>query len=334
MADTTRRYGLLMPHFGEHANRENLIKGAQMAEKLGFDSLWCRDHMVFHPHGMEGQDRTHVDPMVTLGLLASVTDKVILGTGSLIPYRHPINAALALSSLEFVAGRGRVICGMGLGTFHHEFVAAGMGDIDRRELIPEQVEIFRKLWTGETISHHGKFYQFDDIDIHPVPKQVSDIPIWYTGNTPASVRRAIEYCDGWMPGRISLKTFAKRTKQLAERAEQAGRDVPTRAAIPITSPGRTRDEARDKVNWREMMEQAIQAKWETPDSGGWNTADDLYGALIYGNAQDLVKATKDFHAAGLDHIVYDLRFRYDEWFDCIQLLGEDVIPECRKSDPS
>lgn len=333
MADTTRRYGLLMPHFGEHANRENLIKGAQMAEKLGFDSLWCRDHMVFHPHGMEGQDRTHVDPMVTLGLLASVTDKVILGTGSLIPYRHPINAALALSSLEFVAGRGRVICGMGLGTFHHEFVAAGMGDIDRRELIPEQVEVFRKLWTGETISHHGKFYQFDDIDIHPVPKQVSDIPIWYTGNTPASVRRAIEYCDGWMPGRISLKTFAKRTKQLAERAEQAGREVPTRAAIPITSPGRTRDEARDKVNWREMMEQAIQAKWETPDSGGWNTADDLYGALIYGNAQDLVKATKDFHAAGLDHIVYDLRFRYDEWFDCIQLLGEDVIPECRKSDP-
>jgi probable F420-dependent oxidoreductase len=334
MADKTRRYGLLMPHFGEHANRENLIKGAQMAEKLGFDSLWVRDHMVFHPHGMEGQDRTHVDPMVTMGLLASVTDKVILGTGSLIPYRHPINAALALSSLEFVAGRGRVICGMGLGTFHHEFVAAGMGDIDRRELIPEQVEIFRKLWTGETISHHGKFYQFDDIDIHPVPKQVSDIPIWYTGNTPASVRRAIEYCDGWMPGRISLKTFAKRTKQLAERAEQAGRDVPTRAAIPITSPGRTRDEARDKVNWREMMEQAIQAKWETPDSGGWNTADDLYGALIYGNAQDLVKATKDFHAAGLDHIVYDLRFRYDEWFDCIQLLGEDVIPECRKSDPS
>ena len=334
MADTTRRYGLLMPHFGEHATRENLIKGAQMAEKLGFDSLWCRDHMVFHPHGMEGQDRTHVDPMVTMGLLASVTDKVILGTGSLIPYRHPINAALALSSLEFVAGRGRVICGMGLGTFHHEFVAAGMGDIDRRELIPEQVDVFRKLWTGETISHHGKYYQFDDIDIHPVPKQVSDIPIWYTGNTPASVRRAIEYCDGWMPGRISLKTFAKRTKQLAERAEQAGRDVPTRAAIPITSPGRTRDEARDKVNWREMMEQAIQAKWETPDSGGWNTADDLYGALIYGNAQDLVKATKDFHAAGLDHIVYDLRFRYDEWFECIQLLGEDVIPECRKSDPS
>jgi len=330
LADKTRRYGLLMPHFGEHATRENLIKGAQLAEKLGFDSLWCRDHLVFHPHGMEGQDRTHIDPMVSLGLIAGVTEKVILGTGSLIPYRHPIQTALALSSLEYVAGPGRVICGMGLGTFHHEFVAAGMGDIDRRELIPEQVDIMRKLWIGETVSYEGKFYSFKDIDIHPVPKSPRDIPIWYCGNTVASVRRAIEYCDGWMPGRISLKTFAKRTRQLAERAQQAGREMPTAAAIPITSPGKTREQARDKVNWREMMEQAIQAKWETPDSGGWNTADDLYGALIYGTAQDLVKATCDFHAAGLDHVVYDLRFRYDEWFESIQLLGEDVIPECRR----
>ncbi len=332
MADTTRRFGLLMPHFGEYASREALVQGAQLAEKVGFDSLWVRDHLVFHPHGMEGQDRTHADPMVTLGLLAGVTEKVILGTGSLIPYRHPIQAALALSSLEFVAGRGRVICGMGLGTFHHEFVAAGMGDIDRRELIPEQVDIMRKLWTGDTISYEGKFYSFKDIDIHPVPDSPRDIPIWYCGNTVASVRRAIEYCEGWMPGRISLKTFAKRVGQLRERSQQAGRDMPTAAAIPITSPGKTRDEARDKVNWREMMEQAIQAKWETPDSGGWNTADDLYGAFIYGTAADLVKATRDFHAAGLDHIVYDLRFRYDDWFDCIRLLGEEVIPECRRAD--
>src|SRR5918912_1647588 len=145
MPDTIRRYGLLLPHFGEHASRKNLLEGAQKAEEYGFDSVWVRDHLVFHPHGMEGQDRTHVDPMVTLGLIAGVTDKLILGTGSLIPYRHPIQTALALASLEFVAGPGRVIAGFGLGTFEHEFAAAGLGGIDRRELIAEQVAVIRRL---------------------------------------------------------------------------------------------------------------------------------------------------------------------------------------------
>src|ERR687884_838136 len=169
MADTTRRYGLLLPHFGEHASRDYLIRGAQTAERYEFDSVWVRDHLVFHPHGMEGQDRTHVDPMVTLGLVAGVTEKLILGTGSLIPYRHPIQTALALSSLEALAGPGRVIAGFGIGTFDHEFNAAGLGGIDRRELIEEQIAIIRKLWTGQEVSIEGKFYRFEAVDIHPTP---------------------------------------------------------------------------------------------------------------------------------------------------------------------
>src|SRR5947199_7227619 len=125
------RFGLLVPHFGLEADQDLLVEGARLAERYGFDSVWVRDHLVFHPHGMEGQDRTHVDPMVTLGLVAGVTERLMLGTGSLIPYRHPIQAALALSSLEFVAGPGRVIAGFGIGTFDHEFEAAGLGGIDR-----------------------------------------------------------------------------------------------------------------------------------------------------------------------------------------------------------
>src|SRR3990172_141431 len=96
-------YGLLLPHFGEHASRDSLLGMARAAEAHGFDSVWVRDHLVFHPHGMEGQDRTHIEPLITLGAIAGATDRLKLGTGSLIPFRHPIHTALALSSLEFVA---------------------------------------------------------------------------------------------------------------------------------------------------------------------------------------------------------------------------------------
>jgi probable F420-dependent oxidoreductase len=329
---TNRRYGLLLPHFGDQASRKNLIEMAQTAERYGFDSAWVRDHLVFHPHGMEGQDRTHVDPMVTLGLVAGATEKLILGTGSLIPYRHPIQAALALSSLEFVAGPGRVIAGFGIGTFDHEFNAAGMEGIDRRELIQEQVEVMRLLWTGKEVDYKGKHYSFEAVDIHPSPAGPGSIPIWYCGNTPASVRRAVEYCDGWMPGRITIKTFRKRVQRLAERAAEAGKPMPTPAAIPITSPGRTRDEAVNKVNWREMMDQAIRSKWEMPDSGKWEAPEDLEGALIAGPPETIVAETRKFQDAGLQHIVYDLRFRFDEWRDCVAILGSEVLPELRRGD--
>jgi probable F420-dependent oxidoreductase len=333
MAETnTRRYGLLLPHFGDRASRAALLDMARTAEHYGFDSVWVRDHLVFHPHGMEGQDRTHVDPMVTLALIAGATEKLILGTGSLIPYRHPIQAALALSSLEFVAGPGRVIAGFGIGTFDHEFNAAGLAGIDRRELIEEQVEVMRLLWTGNEVSYHGKYYSFEDVDIHPSPAAPRSIPIWYCGNSPASARRAVEYCDGWMPGRITIKTFRKRVTRLQELANRAGKSVPTPAAIPITSPGRTREEAISKVNWREMMEQAIRSKWELPDSGQWETPEDLEGALIAGPADTIVAETRKYHDAGLEHIVYDLRFRFDEWRECVAMLGEEVLPELRTGD--
>lgn len=332
MGDSIRRYGLLLPHFGEQASRRNLLDMAQAAERYGFDSVWVRDHLVFHPHGMEGQDRTHVDPMVTLGLVAGVTERLMLGTGSLIPYRHPIQAALALSSLEFVAGPGRVIAGFGIGTFDHEFEAAGLGGIDRRELISEQVEVMRRVWTGDEVDYHGTYYNFDKVDIHPSPSGPRSIPIWYCGNSPASVRRAIEYCDGWMPGRITIKTFRKRVDKLRQMAAEVGREMPTPAAIPITSPGRTREEAISKVNWREMMEQAIRAKWEPSDSGKWESPEDLEGALIAGPPETIINETRKYHAAGLQHIVYDLRFRFDEWRECVRLLGEEVLPELRVGD--
>ncbi len=332
MADTTRRYGLLLPHFGEHASRRTLLTISKRAEEYGFDSLWVRDHMVFHPHGMEGQDRTHVEPMEVLAMVAGVTEKIQLGTGSLIPYRHPIHTALCLSSLEFLAGPGRVIAGFGIGTFDHEFEAAGLGGIDRKELIEEQVAIIRKLWTGEEVGYAGKFYKFEDVDIHPSPAGERSIPIWYCGNSPASARRAVEYCDGWMPGRITIKTFRKRVERLHRLAAQAGTPVPTPAAIPITSPGRTRDEAVSKVNWQEMMDQAIRSKWELPDSGKWEAPEDLEGALIAGPTDTIIRETRKYHLAGLEHIVYDLRFRFADWEECLGILGEEVLPELRRGD--
>src|SRR2546430_5359860 len=107
--------------------------------------------------------------MVALGLIASSTERISLGTGSLIPQRHPIHTARLLSSLEFVAGPGRVIAGFGIGTYHLEFGAAGQRAGDRREVLPAQIDIIRRPWTRPAAGYRGKFYAFDRVRITPRP---------------------------------------------------------------------------------------------------------------------------------------------------------------------
>ena len=92
---TKLKFGLLLPHFGEYASSESCIEGSKKAEEYGFDSVWVRDHLVFEPHGMEGNDNTHIEGLLILAAIASVCKKLILGTGTMISHRSPIHLAQA-----------------------------------------------------------------------------------------------------------------------------------------------------------------------------------------------------------------------------------------------
>jgi alkanesulfonate monooxygenase SsuD/methylene tetrahydromethanopterin reductase-like flavin-dependent oxidoreductase (luciferase family) len=188
--------------FGASADQDLLTDGARLAERLGFDSLWVRDHLVFHPHGMEGTDRTFIDPFVTLTYLAGVTERIGLGVATIIPFRHPINMAYSVASMSWLTRR-RFDLGIGAGNFQHEFDVIAQGDIKRPELMKEQTLIARALWTGESVDWHSDTYDFTDVDLKPQP--LFPVPVWWGGATPASARLAVDFCDGWLPGRITFR---------------------------------------------------------------------------------------------------------------------------------
>ena len=137
----TRSYGIVLPHFGPHASADLLIRSAKRIEELGFDAVWVRDHLVYEPRPYDDPDITHIEPLVVLSALAAVTTKLVLGTATLIPHRHPIYAALLLGSLQHFAGTGRVIAGWGLGGHDIDFESIGMGGLDRRKLMREQIDV-------------------------------------------------------------------------------------------------------------------------------------------------------------------------------------------------
>jgi len=324
---TGTNYGILLPHFGEHASWDRILKGARAAERLGFHSVWVRDHLVFHPHGMEGTDQTFLEPFTVLTAVAAVTERLVLGTGSIIPHRHPILGAQLIAALSTLSG-GRVIAGYGAGNFDHEFEAIGVTGVERPELVREQVTIFRRLWSGETVTREEGYYRFSDVALKPTP--VAKVPIWYCGGTPASTRHAIEYCDGWMPGRITIPTYKRRVGSMIKAAEEAGRAMPTLASIPITSPGKTRSEALAKVSVDGLLNNANgQRFWVKPPHGEFRTPEDLDGSFIFGSSDDMVQQVGRYLAVGIDLLVFDLRFRFSDFDECLAQLGEEVLPKLR-----
>jgi alkanesulfonate monooxygenase SsuD/methylene tetrahydromethanopterin reductase-like flavin-dependent oxidoreductase (luciferase family) len=323
------KYGLLLPHFGEEADRHKLLEGSKRAEELGFDSVWVRDHLVFEPHGeMEKPNRTFYDALTTLTAIGAVTKTIELGTGSLIPFRHPLVTALMAGTITQLVGP-RLILGFGAGTFDHEFEAIGLGDADRVELVRSNAEIFRKVFTENDVSYKDEYFQFDNVTIEPKPVG-GPVPFWYCGGTPRSARLAVEFCDGWMPGRISMLTLQKRIETIEQLSAEAGKKRPTIAVIPPTSIERSREEALKDVNIPGLLAWANKAKFAVkPPSGTFETVDDLEGQLIAGNPDEAVEACRKFEAAGVEHLVFDFRFKFDKWFEQIELLGSEVLPKLR-----
>src|SRR5678815_5048476 len=93
------QFGVLLPHFGKEASPSRIIDGSRMCEELGFHSLWVRDHLIWHPHGMEKSGLKFVEPFVTLSAVAAVTKKIILGIAVLVPVRWPLKVSQDLASL-------------------------------------------------------------------------------------------------------------------------------------------------------------------------------------------------------------------------------------------
>lgn len=323
------KFGLLLPHFGEEASKEKLLEGSKLAESFGFDSVWVRDHLVFEPHGeMEKPNRTFYDALTTLTAIGAVTDKIELGTGSLIPFRHPLVTALMAGTMTQLLGP-RLILGFGAGTFDHEFDAIGWGDLDRVEMVRSNAEILKRVFTENDVTYDDGIFKFENVTIEPKPVG-GRIPFWYCGATPRSARLAAEFADGWMPGRTGLLTMEKRIQTMREMTDENGRPMPTIAVIPPTSIEDTREEALKHVNIPGLLAWANKAKFAVkPPSGSFETVEDLEGQLIVGDPDQAVEQIKRFEEVGTEHLVFDFRFKFDRFFEQIELLGTEVLPKLR-----
>ncbi len=318
------RFGLLVPHFGEDADQDLLVEGARLADRLGFDSLWVRDHLVFHPHGMEGTDRTFIEPFITLSYLAGVTERIGLGAATIIPFRHPIHMAYSVASLSWMTRR-RFDLGIGAGNFQHEFDVIGMGHVKRPELMREQTLIARRLWAGETVAWHSDLYDFEDVDLKPQP--LYPVPVWWGGATPASARLAVDFCDGWLPGRITFPTYEVRVAKIRQMCAEQGKPMIMTGAVPVTSIDDTTEAAVNRLNVPGLIKNANAQKfWVKPEGGVFTRIEELDGSILAGTPEDIIRGVERYLEIGCDLLIFDFRMRFPDWLEQIEILATEVLP--------
>src|SRR5919106_3728385 len=164
-------FGVLLP------TREVIIAGrsdpasiyevAGRAEVLGFHSVWVGDSVTARPR---------VEALVTLAAVGARTRRVRLGTAIfLAALRHPILLAYQLASLDWLTG-GRVDLGVGYGrpkdpSQEHEFEILSLSPNARIKMSEELVQVMRRLWRENDVSHSGSFTRFDRVTLEPKPVQ-------------------------------------------------------------------------------------------------------------------------------------------------------------------
>lgn len=248
MSDSARRPKIGFVLSGEQFRADRLVDYGAAAEKARFDIAWASDH--FQPwQDNEGHSSF---AWATLAAVTQRTERMILGTGVTCPtYRyHPSVVAEAFATLAILAP-GRVFLGVGTGEALNEQAAgADWGAYpERAERMAEALQIIRKLWSGDWISHRGKHWQIEKARLYDVPK--TPVPIWVAANGPKSARLAGLYGDGWITTPDALQDDETR-KAFEQGARAAGKDA-SKMEIVLESFAvvGSEDEAREGAKkWR------------------------------------------------------------------------------------
>jgi probable F420-dependent oxidoreductase len=212
------------------AETMNLIELGKRVEAAGFESLFAPEHTHIpvsvgqnHPEDAQWLDacKRFLDPFLALAVVASATERLLLGTGiCLVPQHHPITLAKIVATLDLISG-GRVLFGVGAGWDGPELANHGVAPGQRWSVLREHVLAMKAIWTAEEAEFAGEHVSFDPIWQWPKPVQQPHPPILVGGEGPRVLDRVLDYGDGWLPN--DHPEVGDRIAELNRRAAERGR---------------------------------------------------------------------------------------------------------------
>ena len=294
---------------------------ARRAEAMGFDRITTGEHL------MDGNPpRPTLLGIPTMAAAAGATKTLRVMTGIVIaPLYNPVLLAKMVGTLDLVSN-GRVDFGIGIsgqrGT-QIEFDAVQVSVRTRGRRTNEMLEAMKRLWTEEHVTHHGRFFDFEDVTLLPKPVQQPHPPIWVSGRSDAAMQRAALLGDGWYPYLFTVRRLQRTNEAIRQIAGEAGRDL-TGFHWGLNQPTSI---SEDRSIAMAQAVANVGHRYVTPD----RSAEDLAQALcIAGTPEECVGGIQERVEAG----VRDFNFSFlssdvEGVFEQMELFSSKVLPHFR-----
>jgi F420-dependent oxidoreductase-like protein len=291
----------------EGATYDELLAVARRTEELGFDAFFRSDHYVaFSGDGTPGP----TDAWITLAGLARETSRIRLGTlVTPVTFRRPGPLAISVAQVDQMSG-GRVELGLGTGWHDGEHTAYGMPFPPmktRFEMLEEQLEIVRGLWSDGPFSFEGAHYALVDAPALPKPVQRPGPPIIMGGyGATRTPRLAATYADEFNVPMGPLDVTATQFERVREACKATGRDVLLSAAQTVCV-GKDEAEVRRRAD----------AIGQSPDQ--------LRATGLAGTPAEVVDKIGAFAKVGATRIYLQTLDLSD--LDHLDLIAAEVVPQ-------
>ncbi len=163
-------------------------KWVDLCDNGGVDSIWQSDRIISKDENLEC--------MSVMAALAGATKNIKFGMNvASLGLRDPVITAKACATIDVLSG-GRLLPAFGLGSaISRDYVATGTPTKGRGKRTAEGLEILSRLWSEETVTMEGTYYQLNEASIAPRPIQ-QPMPLWVGG----SAKQAIERTARWGTG--------------------------------------------------------------------------------------------------------------------------------------
>lgn len=300
------------------------IEVAELAEELGFDSLWVYDH--FHTVPEPTQEVTY-EAWTLMAALASTTDSVRLGQMCTCnTYRPPSYLAKVSSSIDVISS-GRLEMGIGAGWYQHEHDGYGYQFLSpggRLGMLREGVEIMKAMWTEDEVTYEGKYYNLQGAICQPKPLQQPHVPLWIAGGgEKVTLKIAATHAQYTNFGGLSLDSFVSKSDILKGHCADVGTDFDaiTRSANFDVMCAATEDELAEKKSWLlgHMREYVSEESAER-----FARAYDRKS----GTPEQIIEWLKAYEAAGLSYAIVNFAdVAYDR--GSLELFAREVMPAFR-----
>lgn len=322
---------------GPYYDPPRMLEAARLCETLDYDSVWIHDNMLVRPK---------YELLTCLAAVASITKKVKLSSGILIPQlRNPVWLALQTATVDILSN-GRTFFAVGLGGGRTE-VNLKEYDVVDREIgkrgiyYEETIEVLEKLWTEDHVTYRGKKLHLEDVSLGYKPIQKPHPPIFMhvQYQPPNSGSNFVATRAGWNPDRpYNFDKVLKRAARLAD-------GMVTQQITPegcTTLLGLFKDKVREchrdpnnkglalslKVNVNSDANEAVKdARWFFDEyNQGTNKLDDesFNKWFIVGGADKCIERLGQFIDAGVTHFHIHLAAK-DQLGQMVKFANE-VLP--------